>query len=127
MASDRELSKFREKMDREMRAGVFKLILLAAVDRLGPVYGYELLKSINGRGTGRLEFKDGTAYPILRKLEKRGLVSSFWQEGEGGPPRKYYQTTELGQEALDQGLHDWRELVNDVAGLLTSMEQEAEQ
>lgn len=126
MAGDTKLSKFREKMDREMRAGVFKLVLLAAVDRLGPVYGYELLKSINGRGTGRLEFKDGTAYPILRKLEQRGLVSSFWQEGEGGPPRKYYQTTELGQEALDQGLHDWRELVDDVAGLLTSMEQEAE-
>ncbi len=124
MPGDQELKELRAKMEREMRAGVFRLVLLTAVDRLGPVYGYELLKSINGRGTGRLEFKDGTAYPILRKLEQRGLVSSFWQEGEGGPPRKYYQTTELGQEALGQGLHDWNQLVEDVDELISGLNRE---
>lgn len=127
MGSDRALTRFRERMDQQMRSGVLGLILLAAVERLGPVYGYELLKSVNSRADGRLEFKEGTVYPALRKLEDKGLVSSFWQEGEAGPPRKYYQITELGQQALDQTITDWRELVDGVDTLLDALERTEEE
>lgn len=109
-----DLARFREKLDRELKSGVVALVLLLVVDRVGPEYGYRILKHIHEATGGRLAFREGTAYPLLANLERAGLVSSFWGDGAGGPPRKYYQITDLGREALAQALDDWRDLTENV-------------
>ncbi len=43
---------------------------------------------------------EGTIYPLLSKLQKDGLLTHEWQESEQGPPRKYYKTTEHGDEVI---------------------------
>jgi len=43
---------------------------------------------------------EGTIYPLLSRLQKDGLLSHEWQESDQGPPRKYYRTTEYGNEVL---------------------------
>ncbi len=112
------LTRFRDKLDRELKAGLVGLILLATIDRTGPAYGYKLLQTIRQASGDRLQFKEGTAYPLLARLEKSGLVTSFWGAGEAGPPRKYYQATADGRTALAQALADWKQLVAGVDQLL---------
>jgi PadR family transcriptional regulator PadR len=106
-ATAEELHRFREKLDRELKSGVISLVLLLVVERTGPDYGYRILRTVQERSGGRLAFKEGTAYPLLQNLERMGFVSSYWGESESGPPRKYYQATELGRRALAQALDDW--------------------
>jgi PadR family transcriptional regulator PadR len=45
---------------------------------------------------------EGTIYPLLSRLQKDGLLSHEWQESEQGPPRKYYKTTNFGDEVVVQ-------------------------
>ena len=113
-----EIERFREKLDRELKAGVVSLLLLFAIDRSGPDYGYRILRNIQEWSGGRLAFKEGTAYPLLANLEKGGLVTSYWGDGDGGPPRKYYQTTALGREALQAALAEWTSLTQSVADIV---------
>jgi len=121
-----ELEEFREKLDREMRTGLLAMVLLAAIDRLGPAYGYGLLRSIEERSRGRVVVGESTAYPLLQRLEKAGLVRSRWREGDSGPPRKYYEATSFGRYALERVVKDWRALTRDVEALLGDLEREAE-
>lgn len=116
-----DVSRFREKLDRELKAGIVGLVLLLAVERTGPDYGYRLLRNVSEWSGGRLAFKEGTAYPLLQNLERAGLLTSFWGDGDGGPPRKYYQTTALGREALKAALQDWEELSAGVDAVLASL------
>jgi len=113
-----DIERFREKLDRELKAGVVSLLLLLAIERSGPDYGYRILKNLQEWSGGRLAFKEGTAYPLLQNLEKSGLVTSYWGDGASGPPRKYYQTTALGREALAAALDEWESLTDSVSDIL---------
>lgn len=109
-----DVTRFREKLDRELKSGVVSVVLLLVIDRSGPDYGYRILKNVQDWSEGRLAFKEGTAYPLLQNLERAGMLTSFWGDGAGGPPRKYYQTTALGREALASALADWESLTASV-------------
>ena len=124
-AREEEVSRFREKLDKELKTGVVGLILLLAVDRTGPDYGYRLLRNVQEWSGGKLSFKEGTAYPILQNLERAGLLTSYWGDGAAGPPRKYYQTTAVGREALKAAIADWEELTSSVESILKRIPQGA--
>jgi DNA-binding PadR family transcriptional regulator len=87
------------------RLGLSGTLLLQAVAR-GHAYGFDLMDA-----TG---LPSGTVYPLLRRLEARGLVRSRWERagaahGEGRPRRRYYEITALGETALRGGLVEQRE------------------
>jgi PadR family transcriptional regulator PadR len=72
-------------------------VLLAI--RQGHRYGFDLMDA-----TG---LPDGTVYPILRRLERRGVLEGAWEDeararAEQRPPRRYYRVTRLGEEAMDE-------------------------
>lgn len=67
----------------------------------GDRYGYDLIKQINARGDGQWEIKQPTVYACLKRLEKQGFVSSYWDSSESdGGRRKYYSLTESGKEVF---------------------------
>lgn len=121
MTAPVEVERFLGKLDKELKTGVIGVVLLLAIDRTGPDYGYRILRNLQEWSGGRLAFKEGTAYPILQNLERTGLLTSFWGDGAGGPPRKYYQTTALGREALVAALSEWDELTGSVDVLRRKM------
>ncbi len=61
------------------------------------LYGYLILKTIEGMSRGAQFIKTGTLYTILRRMEKEGLVVSSWERGDKGPEKRMYKITPLGR------------------------------
>ena len=69
-------------------------------------YGYQLIKDVQRISGGSLQWKEGSLYPVLIKLEKKRLISSYIKK-EDGRNRKYYSLNQPGKHALDQLKSEW--------------------
>jgi DNA-binding PadR family transcriptional regulator len=90
----------------DMRKGSTTVLILSLLDER-PMYGYQIAKELAARSEGIFEFKEGTLYPALHRMEKDSLLTSYWEVVEEGPSRKYYTITEKGQDALALKSRDW--------------------
>ncbi len=88
----------------ELRRGTVVVAALASLRT--PGYGYRLLESLARSG---FEVDANTLYPLLRRLEKQGLLTAEWNT-EDTRPRKYYRTSPAGQDVLAALRADWRAL-----------------
>jgi PadR family transcriptional regulator PadR len=77
-----------------------------------PMYGYQIIKELEGRSQGYFKFKEGTLYPALHRMEKAGLVQGKWQSLLSGQQRKYYHITEKGYQVLGDKKSSWNEFLN---------------
>ncbi|MCL2652328.1 MAG: PadR family transcriptional regulator [Propionibacteriaceae bacterium] len=68
-------------------------------------YGYEIVRALNGAGFASVS--EGTVYPILLRLEKKGCVEVMQQRSEVGPPRKVYTLNTAGEAALEGFWQRW--------------------
>ena len=94
----------------EVLRGHTETVILAIL-RGGDSYGYEILKRILDAGDGMIDIKDATIYTAFKRMEKDGLITTYWgDEGEGGARRKYYSITEAGREYHERKSREWREL-----------------
>ena len=88
--------------------GTLPTLILEALS-VEPSHGYRIAQGIKERSQGVLDFKEGTLYPALHKLENERLVESY--EGvEKGRPRRYYRITESGHAALARDRAEWRQV-----------------
>lgn len=74
-----------------------------------PMYGYEMVKVVKERSAGRFEWKEGTLYPALHRLEGEGLLKAKWELAPTQKRRKYYHLTRKGYKALDEKIAELRE------------------
>lgn len=82
-----------------------------------PSHGYRIAQDIKERSKGLLDFKEGTLYPALHKLENEAMVESY--EGvERGRPRRYYRITQAGRKALNKDRAEWHQLSQAVSVIL---------
>lgn len=88
----------------EMRRGSLVLAVLTQVDE--PQYGYTLIQKLNDYG---MTVEQNTLYPLMRRLEKQGLLDSLWQI-EDNRPRRYYQISPLGLEMREALKMEWNKL-----------------
>lgn len=93
-----------KKMKLELRRGVLVLAVLAELRE--EHYGYSLRKNLVSKG---LEIDEGTLYPLVRRLEKQGLLVSEWRE-ESNRKKRFYQLSEVGKSTLEQVSEDWLEV-----------------
>jgi PadR family transcriptional regulator PadR len=96
-------------MNIQFKKGVLELCVLSMLTSANR-YGYELADQLSAS----VQISDGTVYPILRKLAADGYVTTYLQESTGGPPRKYYSLTTLGQETQRKLLSEWQDFVQHV-------------
>ena len=99
----------------ELRRGALVLAVLSQL-RVEQ-YGYSLIQRLTARG---LEINEGTLYPLLRRLEAQGLLTSDWQVVEGKRPRRYYRLSGVGEDALRNLGEEWEQLSGVMARLLAS-------
>jgi DNA-binding PadR family transcriptional regulator len=71
------------------------------------MYGYEIIKVVNERTDGAFEWKEGTLYPCLHRLEGARLVAAAWRKSSAGRRRKYYRVTRKGAALLKNKVKEW--------------------
>lgn len=94
------------KIDKGLIGGSTNLLLLSLLSEQDR-YGYEIIKELEARSDKTFQFKEGTLYPVLHKLENNGLVTSYMAKGETGKERKYYKITTKGQKQLAEEKQTW--------------------
>lgn len=70
-------------------------------------YGYALIKRIRELSDDRIAWSDGMLYPVLRRLEAQGLITSSWQGTAGGRRRRYYRLEPAGRDELARLREQW--------------------
>ncbi len=70
-------------------------------------YGYQIIQRVKDISGGTLEWSDNMLYPVLRRMEKGGLLISRWKISKKGRMRRYYRITEQGREELDFERRQW--------------------
>jgi PadR family transcriptional regulator, regulatory protein PadR len=110
-----DISPHTKKFIKEINAGSTSLILLSVLDQARePLYGYQIARMIAAGPGIEPEMKQSALYPVLRSLEKNGLLNSRVEPSVSGPPRKYYSITGEGQEALAEWIRIWTAMADRV-------------
>jgi DNA-binding PadR family transcriptional regulator len=101
-----------------LRGALEPVILEVIAD--GATYGYEIARAIQERSGGQLLAQEGTLYPALHRLEKRGLLEAEWAVSPEGRQRKHYRLTALGRKerlALRKEWSEFTRAVNLILGI----------
>ena len=91
-----------ESLQIQLKKGVLEMCVLALLSK-GDNYAYD----IASRMAEAVGMGEGTIYPLMRRMQNEGLVSTYLQESESGPPRKYYRLTKSGALALKSQVAEW--------------------
>lgn len=100
-----------KKFQKELNSGLVSLVLLSTLRHSEePMYGYQIAKLLEENSGDSAFMKQGALYPVLRSLEKSGLLDSKVEPSVSGPPRKYYQITSEGRETLVVWQGVWKQM-----------------
>ena len=99
---------------RDMRKGLLEFTVLLIISR-GKVYASEIIEKLK---SADLIIVEGTLYPLLSRLKTDGLLKYNWEESPAGPPRKYYELTDEGQNYLKLLRESWESLNNSLKSLI---------
>lgn len=99
----------RERHLRQMQKGSTEMLVLALLEERQR-HGYEIATLIGARSGGLLQMHAASLYPLLYRLERRGLVVGRWVERPGERRRRFYRLTPAGREALAAHRRSWRDL-----------------
>ena len=103
---------------KELVAASAEPLILSLLGK-GESYGYAIIQEVKTRSGGKLSWTDGMLYPVLHRMESRGLIKSRWGKSEIGRNRKYYSLKKDGKAAMAKHHEQWS-LVHDVlSGLRT--------
>jgi len=99
-----------ENTKAQMRKGVLEYCILLILDSK-PLYASDIINTLR---EAKMIVVEGTLYPLLTRLKNIGLLSYQWEESTQGPPRKYYELSDLGRKFLAELEVSWTELVDAV-------------
>ena len=102
----------------ELLQGTLDLIVLRALETMGPQHAYGLAARLDQVAEHPLLLNQGTLYPALVRLEQRGWIKGTWQKSENNREAKYYAITKPGTRALAAETDRWRRLAGLVDKLL---------
>ena len=104
----------------QLLKGVLDMCLLALIAK-EPSYGYEMVDKLSTRGIELVS--EGTIYPMLSRLQRKGYIEGYFVESSGGPPRKYYRIAHDGKEQLEVWTAEWQRLSAGVTEVLNGGER----
>lgn len=101
---------------KELVAASAEPLILSLLDR-GESYGYAIIQEVKARSGGKLQWTDGMLYPVLHRMEQRGLIRARWGESDTGRKRKYYSLKQDGKRAMEKHREQWSLVHEILSGL----------
>ena len=99
--------------------GTLDLLILKTVAQ-GPIHGYGIAQKILVTSKEVLQVQQGSLYPALHRLQRKGLLKSEWKESGNGPMAKLYSLTAAGQKYFQNEIQQWHRYANAIALVLES-------
>jgi transcriptional regulator len=103
-------------LNSQLKKGSAELLVLSVLEQ-EQHHGYEIGKLIERRSGGKLQFQASSLYPILCRLEERGMIAGRWIEQAGKRRRRFYRLTAEGRRALASARETW----SDFAGAMNQV------
>src|SRR5258706_13115214 len=82
-------------------------VLILKIVALEPIHGYGIAQRIRQISKAVLQVQQGSLYPALHRLEKRGMLGAKWGEAETGREAKFYSLTKTGRKQLETEMANW--------------------
>jgi PadR family transcriptional regulator, regulatory protein PadR len=105
----------------ELLQGTLDMLILKIVE-LGPVHGYGIAHRIRQISKEVLQVQQGSLYPALHRLEKRGWLAAEWGESDNGRQAKFYKLSAKGRKQLASEEPNWHRLAGAVGHILQTAE-----
>jgi DNA-binding PadR family transcriptional regulator len=105
---------------KELVAASAEPLILSLLEK-GESYGYAIIQEIRERSEEQLKWTDGMLYPVLHRMEAKGLIRSRWVKIENGRKRKYYSLKQDGKRALEKHFEQWNVVHSVMTGLRKEM------
>lgn len=115
-----DIQKIVDKTQKQLRRGILELCVLSIISEQ-EAYPSDIIERLE---KAKMIVVEGTLYPLLTRLKNAGLLSYNWRESTSGPPRKYFQLTEKGDEFLYEIQKSWDELVIGVQSIISKEQSE---
>ena len=101
----------------DLPQGTLDLLILKALS-LEPMHGWAISERIHQVSRETLQIPQGSLYPALHRLERRGWISASWGASDNNRRAKYYELTRAGRKQLETEAQDWDRLMTAVALVL---------
>jgi PadR family transcriptional regulator PadR len=108
----------------DLLQGTLDMLVLRAL-RGGAKHGYAIARFIQETSEGYLTVEEGSLYPALHRMERRGWIEAEWGLSETNRKAKFYQLTSAGRAQLKAKTKTWATLVGAIAGVMTTRASEA--
>jgi len=108
----------------ELLQGTLDMMILKTLS-YGPNHGYGIVRRIRQTSDEVLQVEEGSLYPALHRLEKRGFLASTWKQSESNRRAKYYRLTARGRARLAEDVETWNRLAEAVARVMNARTAEA--
>jgi transcriptional regulator len=103
----------------DLPQGTLDLLILRTL-ALGPQHGWAISERVQQISSDVLKIQQGSLYPALHRLERKGWIKAKWGTSENNRRAKYYELTQSGQKQLESETDSWRRLTAAVAQILES-------
>lgn len=103
---------------KELLKGAADVIVLSTLSKFGASYGYRLIELISHESGKIFELQEGTLYPLLYRLEHKGLVESYRKTAPSGKDRRYYEITKKGKLYLAGRVKEYGGFVSGMQSML---------
>jgi len=97
-------------------------MLIMKVVALGPTHGYAIAQRLQQMSRDVLQVQQGSLYPALHRLEKRGWVRAEWAASDTGRDARFYTLTRAGRKQLEEQSENWDRLSAAITGILRTAE-----
>jgi len=104
----------------DLPQGTLDLLILRTLS-LGPQHGWAISERVQQVSSDVLRIQQGSLYPALHRLERRGWIKAKWGTSDNNRRAKYYELTRSGQKQLEAETEIWKKLTAAVAQILESM------
>ncbi len=101
----------------ELLPGTLELLVLKVLAS-GPHHGYSIVREIQRRSADALVVEEGSLYPALHRMERRGLIDAEWGASESNRRAKFYSLTSAGRRELTALASNWRRMSVAIEGVL---------